>query len=125
MTRNIILVFIGGGLGSVARYLMGRWVNTLHTLTFPFATLVINIIACFVLGFVVGLADDRQSISTASRLFWTVGFCGGFSTFSTFSNESLILFQTGLTLHLASYIIFSIVFCVGATMVGLLAANYF
>lgn len=77
--KSVVLVFIGGGMGSVIRYVLSKWINTWHS--FPLGTLVINIAACLVLGFVVGLTDHKQLVSPAARLFWAVGFCGGFSTF--------------------------------------------
>ena len=73
--KELIYVFIGGGLGSLVRFLLGKWVNALHNSNFPFGTFTINIIACFVLGFIIGLADQKQLLSPASRLFWAVGFC--------------------------------------------------
>jgi CrcB protein len=117
--KNLLLVFFGGGLGSSVRFLLGRWVNALHNHHFPWGTLVVNVVACFILGFVIGLADHKQIISASSRLFWTVGFCGGFSTFSTFSNETLYLFQSGFTLSLILYISLSLLLCVAAIFGGL------
>lgn len=117
--KEIILVFIGGGLGSVARFSLGKWVNAFHNHHFPFGTLAVNIVACFVLGLVIGLADHKQIISPAARIFWTVGFCGGFSTFSTFSNETLYLLQNGFTASLILYIIISLLACVAAIYGGL------
>jgi CrcB protein len=117
--RELILVFIGGGLGSVARFSLGKWVNAFHNHHFPFGTLAVNILACFVLGLVIGLADHKQIISPAARIFWTVGFCGGFSTFSTFSNETLYLLQSGFTVSLFLYILISLLVCVAATYGGL------
>ena len=117
--KNILLVFLGGGLGSTVRFSLGRWVNALHNHHFPWGTLVVNIVACFILGFVIGLADHKQIISASSRLFWTVGFCGGFSTFSTFSNETLYLIQAGFTVSLVLYISLSLLLCVAAIFGGL------
>jgi len=121
--RDLLLVFFGGGLGSMVRFSLGKWVNSLHTHHFPFGTLVVNIVACLLLGFVIGLADHRQLISPATRLFWTVGFCGGFSTFSTFSHETLYLLQNGHTLSLFLYIGLSLLLCVAATFAGLYAGE--
>ena len=117
--KELLLVFFGGGLGSTVRFSLGRWVNALHNQHFPWGTLVVNIVACFVLGFVIGLADHKNVISASSRLFWTVGFCGGFSTFSTFSNETLYLIQSGFTLSLILYISLSLLLCVTAIFGGL------
>jgi len=116
---NILLVFGGGGLGSVVRFLLGRWVNAWHNHHFPFGTLAVNIVACLVLGYVVGVADHRQLISPSARLFWTVGFCGGFSTFSTFSAETLTLIQGGFHLSTVVYIISSLLLCLAGVFVGL------
>ncbi len=117
--QDIFLVFVGGGIGSTVRFLLGRWVSTWHNIQFPFGTLLVNITACLVLGLVVGIGDHRQMISPAARLFWTVGFCGGFSTFSTFSAETLALMQEGLHLATALYIILSLVLCLAATFGGI------
>lgn len=116
---NIVLVFGGGGLGSVVRFLLGRWVNAWHNHHFPFGTLAVNIVACLALGFVVGVADHRQLISPSARLFWTVGFCGGFSTFSTFSAETLTLIQGGFHLSTVIYIVSSLVLCLAGIFAGL------
>jgi fluoride exporter len=123
--REVLLVFIGGGLGSVVRFSIGKWVNSFHSHHFPLATLTINIVACLVLGVFIGLADHKQIISASSRLFWTVGFCGGFSTFSTFSHENLHLLQSGLTGSLILYIGLSLVLCVAATFGGLYVGEQF
>lgn len=116
---NILLVFGGGGLGSVVRFLLGRWVNAWHNHHFPFGTLAVNVVACLVLGYVVGVADHRHLISPSARLFWTVGFCGGFSTFSTFSAETLTLVQGGFHLSTIVYIVSSLVLCLAGVFVGM------
>jgi len=116
---DLVLVFIGGGFGSIVRFLLGRWVNAWHDHAFPFGTLSVNIVACLVLGYVVGIADHRQLISPAARLFWAVGFCGGFSTFSTFSAETLTLLQGGLHLTTIAYILLSLLLCLVAIFGGL------
>jgi len=121
--KTIIAVFVGSGFGGLTRYFLGKWVNGLHNHHFPFATFFVNFIACLALGFVIGLADHKQLISPTTRLFWTVGFCGGFSTYSTFSSETLTLFQQGHHISLTIYIVASIVLCVTATFAGLLLAQ--
>lgn len=117
--RELMLVFIGGGLGSVARFSLGKWVNAFHNHHFPFGTLTVNIVACFALGLIIGVADHKQTISPDARIFWTIGFCGGFSTFSTFSSETLYLLQNGFNTSLLVYILISLLACVAATYGGL------
>lgn len=117
--RDVILVFLGGGLGSVIRFGMGKWINAFYNHHFPWGTLAVNVVACFILGLVIGLADHRQLMSSSSRLFWTVGFCGGFSTFSAFSAEALGLIQGGFQLSFAAYLLASLVLCMAGTYAGL------
>lgn len=121
--KELIYVFIGGGLGSLTRFLIGKKVNTFHNYNFPLGTFAINIIACFALGFVIGLADHKQLLSPLAKLFWAAGFCGGFSTFSAFSNESLTLLQNGHNTAMIFYILLSVILCITATFSGLLIAE--
>ncbi len=122
--QPILIVFLGGGLGSVVRFLLSKWISALHTQNFPWGTLTVNVVACLAVGLIVGLADHRQIISPTMRLFWAVGFCGGFSTFSTFSIETLQLMQTGFTTSLLLYIALSLLLCVASTFVGIYGGEH-
>lgn len=117
--KEMMLVFIGGGLGSISRFSLGKWITSIHTHYFPYGTLVVNVVACFTVGILIGLADHKQLISPAARLFWVIGFCGGFSTFSTFSTETITLIQNGFHFSTSLYVIGSLVFCISATYTGL------
>ncbi|HNL05817.1 MAG TPA: fluoride efflux transporter CrcB [Chitinophagales bacterium] len=117
--KEIIYIFIGSGLGGLTRFGLGKWINALYSSIFPLGTFTVNILACIVLGFIVGLADNKQIFSPQLRLFWVVGFCGGFSTFSTFSNETLLLLQDGKYLTSILYIFGSIVCCLMVTYFGI------
>ena len=117
--RQLLLVFFGGGLGSVTRFVLGKWISTLHQHHFPWGTLAANVGACLAVGFFIGLADHKQIISPASRIFWVVGFCGGFCTFSTFCVGTINLIQQGFTILSFSYLFASVALCVGATFAGL------
>lgn len=121
--KEIVVVFIGSGLGGITRFGLGKWIDGWHNHLFPFGTFVVNIVACFILGLIIGMADHKQIISPTTRLFLTIGFCGGFSTFSTFSSEALTLFQQGHHTSLAVYIFGSVSLCIGAVFSGLYIAE--
>jgi fluoride exporter len=114
---NWLLVFIGGGLGSLVRYTISLIFNKLDS-NFPMATLVSNVVACFIIGILVGLTL-RGQLPDRQRLLFVTGFCGGFSTFSTFSNETIQLWMNGNTTYAFLNIIFSLILCILATFVGL------
>lgn len=89
---NILLVGAGGFIGSILRYLLSGWVQqSAKTLDFPYGTLAVNVIGCFVIGFLAQLAESRGMFTSESRLFVFVGILGGFTTFSSFGNETLNL----------------------------------
>lgn len=102
MIRNIIFVAIGGALGSVVRYLVSKWINDLSSTSFPFGTMAVNITGCLLIGIFYGLTE-RWGLSGEMKLLLTVGFCGGFTTFSTFMNESLSLLRLDNILYAALY----------------------
>lgn len=117
--KFLILVFIGGGFGSITRYLLGKWISAIHSINFPLGTLVINIVACFILGLIVALADHKQLLNPNMRLFWAVGFCGGFSTFSAFSNETFQLLNGNFTFTAILYVVLSVSLCLLAIFLGI------
>lgn len=102
MIKNILLVAFGGAVGSVLRYLVSKWLQEASSVAFPVGTLVVNVVGCLLIGLIYG-ASDRRGISGDMRLLLTVGFCGGFTTFSTFMNESLSLMRADNLLSLALY----------------------
>ncbi len=93
---NILLVGVGGFLGSITRYLASGWVQQItQSVEFPYGTLVVNLVGCFVIGLLAQLADARGVFTTETRAFIFVGLLGGFTTFSSFSNETMNLIRDG------------------------------
>lgn len=102
MIRNMLFVALGGAIGSVARYLVSKMVNESFSSSFPIATMLVNVAGCVLIGVFLYLSE-RFSLGESSRLLLTVGLCGGFTTFSTFMNENLLLLRAGSICQLALY----------------------
>jgi len=115
---NILLVGVGSCLGGIFRYLLSKIVQTYATGTFPWGTLAVNVAGCLLIGLVYGLIDRGFQISDGVRLFLTVGFCGGFTTFSTFAHENFLLFNSGNLLLFIGYTALSFVLGFGMIFCG-------
>lgn len=117
---NIISVFIGGGLGSVLRYLVnitfGKTIIC-QSCALPLATLSVNVFGSFILGFLYAYFIQKTNLPLNIRLAFSVGFCGGLTTFSTFSIEAYDLLKNGEILTGLGYIALSVILCI--IMVGL------
>lgn len=97
---NIILVALGGASGSVLRYLLGVWTQTYSkSIDFPYGTLAVNLMGCFAIGFLSQLAEARGVFTPESRAFVFIGILGGFTTFSSFGNETVNLVRGGEALN--------------------------
>lgn len=90
---NWLAVFIGGGAGSLSRYGINQLFEKYFPSSFPFATLFANVISCIVLGLIFGIGEKHITLSPVSKLLLATGFCGGFSTFSTFTSETFALYS--------------------------------
>ncbi|MFN0175381.1 MAG: fluoride efflux transporter CrcB [Saprospiraceae bacterium] len=112
-----LLVFIGGGLGSVVRWGLSLAIQPLMP-RFPWATLAANGLACFILGIVLA-QQLGNGVTEQRRLLLAVGFCGGFSTFSSFSAETLTLWQSGQQTLAALNVLGSLVVCFACLLLGL------
>ena len=119
----IWLVALGGALGSVSRFLLGPALQRAFSATFPVGTLVINIAGSLILGFVMRLAIEGVNVTPEARAFIAVGFCGGFTTFSTFSYETIQLLEDGEGWRTALYVTASVLLSLAAAFAGLVAAR--
>lgn len=119
----MIYIFLGGGLGSLCRYGIAKALQP-YDYTFPYATLLANILSCIVLGFFV-VWSLREGVNHNVKLFFMVGFCGGFSTFSTFSNETFQLFEQGHYAYGLANIAVSVLVCLVAIYVGMKLGKVF
>ncbi|MBT8253246.1 MAG: fluoride efflux transporter CrcB [Flavobacteriaceae bacterium] len=107
--RAAILVFLGGGLGSVIRFYIGRSMNAASP-SFPWGTFTVNLIGSFIIGLVFGWILEKSKLSENLLLFLVAGFCGGFTTFSAFTHESIALLRTGHTALFWYYLLASLAF---------------
>jgi fluoride exporter len=106
---EVLFVALGGGIGSAARYLVGGWFAARFGAAFPYGTFVVNVTGSFIVGLFLAYAQERVSLSPYWRLFFAVGFVGGYTTFSTYEYESVRLLQDGEMLLAAVYLIGSVV----------------
>ena len=113
MIKDIVLVGIGSGIGGICRYLISLFMGHAQS-GFPWATFTANVAGCLLIGLLWGVTSRFQNLSPAFSLFLMVGFCGGFTTFSTFSKESLALLQAN------NYLLFAL-YAVGSVLLGILA----
>lgn len=95
MLRQLALVGTGGGLGAALRFLVGGLVHRQLSAAFPWGTFLINVTGCFGIGFLAVLVEERFLLGPGARLFWMVGVLGGYTTFSTFGYETLVLLRGG------------------------------
>ncbi|CAN7350243.1 fluoride efflux transporter CrcB [Neorhizobium tomejilense] len=116
---NVLLVAIGGAIGSVCRYLVGFWALRLWGPAFPWGTLAVNIAGSFAIGFLAELIVRRFDASPEMRLLIITGFLGGFTTFSAFSLDVVSLLERGATMVGVTYIVASVAISLGAVFAGL------
>ena len=118
MGSNILLVGLGGGIGSILRYLSQKWVNESYEHNFPLATFLVNVFGCLLIGILYALGEKGNILSPQSRLLLVTGFCGGFTTFSTFAFENMNLLRIGDNFYFALYAVGSVVLGIAAVYVG-------
>jgi CrcB protein len=116
--KQVLLVFIGGGVGSALRYLISKWFNNLPT-TLPYGTLMVNVIGSLLIGVILGYAIKSSTFSENYALLLATGFCGGFTTFSAFSYENYFFLKNGDYVSFFSYTLGSVFFALVAVFIGL------
>ena len=120
---NVFAIFIGGGLGCVVRYCISVLMR-MYSFNFPFATILVNIIGSLILGFVIALFWRQSPFHPSLKWAITVGFCGGLTTFSTFSWEIFEMIKNGELLLAFLSILISVLACVLAISLGVFLSRY-
>jgi len=120
---NILAIFIGGGLGSLSRYGIAILLRA-YSMDFPFATLLVNIIGSMILGFTIALFWNKAHLNDTVKLAITVGFCGGLTTFSTFSWETFDMIKNGEFILAVIYALISVLACILAISLGAFLSKY-
>lgn len=123
MFKSILYIGMGGFIGSVARFFMSRLNISIDFLSIPVGTLSVNVIGSFIIGFLTGISEKSNILSNDLRLFLMVGICGGFTTFSSFTNENLMLMHNGQFLSILLYTGLSILFGFLAVYLGYTSTN--
>ncbi|MDH6534380.1 fluoride efflux transporter CrcB [Parabacteroides sp. 52] len=123
MIKQLILVGIGGGVGSMFRYITSWWVSKHTLMAFPLGTFWVNILGCVLIGLFVGLSLRFGWIGKEFRLLFITGFCGGYTTFSTFSLENMELMKSGNYYTLGLYVAASVVLGIIAVGLGIWLAK--
>jgi len=123
MIKNLLIIGTGGFLGSIARYLVSQLNLTVSFHSIPVGTLTVNVAGSFLIGFLTGIAEKSMILTPEWRLFLMVGLCGGFTTFSAFANENLMLIHNGQGLAVLLYTGLSIFLGFLAVYLGYVTTN--
>ncbi|MBI5538590.1 MAG: fluoride efflux transporter CrcB [Bacteroidia bacterium] len=123
MLKSVLLVALGGSVGSILRYLASVFTTKFYSANFPLATFIVNIIGCLIIGLLFGLFEKNGIVNDNLRLLLITGFCGGFTTFSAFSSENINLLQNGNFMTAFVYISLSVILGLFAVWLGLFIAK--
>jgi CrcB protein len=115
----MVYVAVGSLIGGVGRFLAQEYIQKRMESVLPYGTFYVNVVGCFMIGVIAGLAERGNWLSPQARIFWATGICGGFTTFSSFINESHMLLQQGAMGEALVYVAASIVFGLLATTLGI------
>ena len=122
--KNILLVFVGGGFGSVLRFIIGKYLNSAED-GIPYGTFLANILGSLIIGIILGYALKNDTLSSSQTVLLATGFCGGFTTFATFAYENHVFLKSGDFMSFALYTIASFVIGFLAVFLGLYLTKSF
>jgi CrcB protein len=125
MIKTLLLIGTGGFIGSISRFLTSRFMQNHFPSAFPFGTFFVNIAGCLLLGLIYGFSERSSLLTPGWKMFLTVGFCGGFTTFSTFANENLALLRDGDFFHFILYTGLSVFLGITATFFGVIITKIY
>ena len=119
LLRQILMVALGSAVGGVLRFLASKGIYQLAPMKFPLPTLLVNVAGCFLIGVFYTWSSDSRLMTQDSRLLLTTGLCGGFTTFSAFAHENIVLMRTGAYPMILVYILLSVVLGILAVFAGM------
>ena len=123
MFKQILLIGLGGFVGSVARFLVSKLNTRIDWLSIPMGTLAVNVLGSLLIGFLIGISEKSPVLTVEWRMFLMVGLCGGFTTFSSFTGENLMLMRNGQFLPLLLYTGLSILLGFTAVYLGYISTK--
>ena len=121
--KQVFLVFIGGGFGSVLRYLLGKWFNNMEQ-TIPYGTFLSNVVGSLLIGLVLGYLAKSATVSQTHSLLLATGFCGGFTTFSAFAYENQVFLKNGDYTNFVLYTLGSLILGITAVFLGIYLSKF-
>ena len=123
--KQAFFVFFGGGIGATSRYWLQGAVYRIVGTQFPYGTLLVNVLGCLAIGILMTVFEERFLISPSLRLFLTIGILGGFTTYSSFSYETIVMLQEGNYFAGSANMVYTTLSCLGATWVGTILGKLF
>ena len=123
MLKTLLIIGLGGAIGSMLRYLTSLFVARFWENHFPLATFITNVIGCFLIGLFIGFLEKQQLANSDLKWFLITGFCGGYTTFSTFGYENFSLLQSQNSIMAFAYIALSVIIGLLAVWFGLFVAK--